>query len=75
MINDTFGLVPFLDGGTVSDNAFNPFDDQSLLFGTGLGVRVNTPVGPIRLDVAVPLQRRQDVDQWYQFYISLGQAF
>jgi translocation and assembly module TamA len=38
-------------------------------------VRYLTPVGPIRFDVAVPVDRRKDVDDAYQLYISIGQAF
>jgi translocation and assembly module TamA len=45
-----------------------------LIFGAGLGLRYFTPVGPLRVDVAVPLDRR-DVDDAFQFYVSLGQAF
>ena len=35
---------------------------------------METPIGPLRLDVAVPLNRR-DVDDAFQLYISIGQAF
>jgi len=46
-----------------------------LRFGAGLGVRIFTPIGPIRLDVATPLNRRENIDDLGQFYISIGQAF
>ena len=38
------------------------------------GGRYASPVGPIRLDVAVPLNPR-NVDNAFEFYISIGQAF
>jgi translocation and assembly module TamA len=38
-------------------------------------LRHHTLIGPVRLDFAVPLNRRKDVDNPFQFYISLGQAF
>jgi translocation and assembly module TamA len=32
-------------------------------------------VGPLRLDVAFPINRREGIDDSFQIYISLGQAF
>jgi translocation and assembly module TamA len=49
--------------------------------GVGVGVRYYTPIGPIRLDVAVPMKRdtysnsSNTYDQAFQIYIGLGQAF
>jgi translocation and assembly module TamA len=71
--NETLGAVAFLDGGTVYAQA----DDrlfQDLMWGTGAGLRYFTPVGPIRLDVALPLDRRPGDSAW-QLYLSLGQSF
>jgi translocation and assembly module TamA len=70
---ESLGAVAFIDGGTVYARA----DDrlfQELLWGTGAGLRYFTPVGPVRLDVAVPLDRRQGDSPW-QLYLSLGQSF
>jgi translocation and assembly module TamA len=72
-ISDRIGLVGFLDGG----NAFaspNPDFNQGLLWGTGIGLRYYTPVGPFRLDIGFPLDRRPGDDS-FQLYVSLGQAF
>ncbi len=68
-----FGLVPFIDGGNVYDNEVPKFDEE-LQWGAGLGVRYYTAFGPLRLDLAVPLNRR-DNDDPLAFYISIGQAF
>ncbi len=73
-LNEYFGLVPFLDGGSAFSSVLPPYK-QILRFGAGLGFRVYTPVGPIRLDLAVPLQRRENIDQIGQVYISIGQSF
>jgi len=67
-----FGAVVFVDAGQVSNNT-NPFEG-TLRFGTGVGFRYYTPIGPIRLDIAVPLERRSR-DAAFQVYIGLGQAF
>ncbi|MEM7728257.1 MAG: autotransporter assembly complex family protein [Pseudomonadota bacterium] len=71
-INDRFGAVAFLDAGNVSDSEYPTFDN--LRVGAGVGVRYMTPAGPIRLDVATPLNP-SDRDEWIQVYISIGQAF
>ena len=48
--------------------------DFDFRYGAGVGLRYYTAIGPLRLDVAVPLDRRE-TDDPFQFYISLGQAF
>lgn len=67
-----FGAAVFVDGGQVSaDNM--PFSG-TVRIGTGAGLRYYTPVGPIRLDIAVPVNRPPGGDS-FEFYIGLGQAF
>ena len=70
-INKSLGLVAFLDGGKLYTEEMPQFDTD-MDWGAGLGVRYFTPIGPVRLDVAVPLK---DVDPPVQFYISIGQSF
>jgi len=72
-ITDTIGVVAFVDAGRAFEASFPDFDEP-LIVGAGLGARYFTPIGPLRLDVAVPVDRR-DVDDAFQIYISLGQAF
>ena len=72
-ITETLGGVVFLDGGNVYEDNL-PDLDEELFFGAGVGFRYFTPVGPLRLDVAVPLDKRS-VDDDFQIYVSLGQAF
>ena len=44
--------------------------------GTGIGLRYYTPIGPIRLDVAVPTKRLPaPYHDAFEVYIGLGQAF
>jgi translocation and assembly module TamA len=72
-VSESIGIVPFVDGGMVySDEYPELFSDFQ--WAAGLGLRYYTPIGPIRLDVAVPLDKKDD-DSDYQFYISIGQAF
>ncbi len=71
---DKFGFVPFAEGGNVYDDQTPDFSED-LLWAAGLGIRYFTIAGPIRLDVAFPLNKRDGIDDDYQFYVSLGQAF
>lgn len=43
--------------------------------GYGVGIRYQTVLGPVRLDVAFPLKRRHNIDNRFHFYLSFGQAF
>ncbi len=73
-VTETLGLVTFLDGGGAFEPSYPDFS-TSLRYGAGGGVRYFTPIGPLRLDVGVPLNRRPGIDSAVQFYLSLGQAF
>ncbi|MBD5647384.1 MAG: outer membrane protein assembly factor [Desulfovibrio sp.] len=73
MVAENVGIVPFLDGGMVYKDEF-PQIIGDMDWGTGLGFRYYTPIGPVRLDVATPLHRI-DGDPPVQVYISIGQSF
>ena len=67
-----FGIVPFFDGGNSYASSTPKFND--LRFGAGIGGRFYTNFGPVRIDVATPLNRRKG-DGRIALYISIGQAF
>ena len=73
-VTEQFGLVPFIDGGTVFEDPYPSFD-RTVRWAGGLGFRYFTGFGPLRLDVAFPINGRDDVDDTFEFYISFGQAF
>ncbi|MFW6314871.1 MAG: autotransporter assembly complex protein TamA, partial [Desulfohalobiaceae bacterium] len=62
------GLAAFLEGGQVYSQSF-PDLGERIRWGAGLGYRYYTGFGPLRLDVAVPLDKRDGVDSDYQIYI------
>ncbi|MFQ5562212.1 MAG: autotransporter assembly complex family protein [Parvularculaceae bacterium] len=66
-------LAGFVDAGSVSSKRL-PDVTGDYFVGVGGGVRYLTTVGPIRLDVAFPLDKRP-TDTDFQIFISLGQAF
>ncbi len=67
------GGVAFIEGGNVYDNSLPEFDER-ILWGAGVGVRYYTEFGPLRFDIAFPINRR-DTDDAFQFYVGIGQAF
>lgn len=71
-ILSNYGVVGFMDAGQVSSNGA-PFS-SSWHVGAGVGARYYTPIGPIRLDFAVPLQKVPGGDS-FELYIGIGQAF
>lgn len=73
-VAEDYGVVSFVDGGNTFDAAYPDFNG-GLLWGAGLGLRYYTDFGPIRADIAVPLDKRPGVDDAYQLYFSIGQAF
>lgn len=72
-VTSVWQVVGFIEGGRVFD-APTPDFEQDILWGGGFGVRYQTPIGPLRFDVAVPFDPRSGDDE-YQFYVGLGQAF
>lgn len=67
-----FGIVPFADVGQVYTSTVPQFD--SLRIGAGIGARYYTSFGPVRIDIATPVNPRKN-DAAVQFYVSIGQAF
>jgi translocation and assembly module TamA len=67
-----FGVVGFVDAGQVYEAQYPTLDN--LQYGVGVGARIYTNFGPLRLDVATPLNRREG-DGRIGVYMSIGQAF
>ena len=66
-----FGAVAFADAGYISNGAFS--GDSDWHAGAGIGLRYDTGIGPIRVDVAGPVAG--DTGDGVQLYVGLGQAF
>ena len=67
-----FGVVPFVDAGNSYESVIPRGSD--LRFGAGIGGRFYTNFGPLRVDVATPLNKRPG-DSRIALYIGIGQAF
>ena len=73
-VTDTVGLVPFIEAGRGYAGAM-PDPALPVFWGGGLGLRYFTTIGPVRADVAIPANPRSGIDDRWQIYLSLGQAF
>ena len=69
---NNLGMVLFAEGGNVYNETTPQFKD--FRYAAGVGARYATGFGPVRFDVAFPLNKRPG-DSSFQIYISLGQAF
>lgn len=69
-----FGAAAFIDGGSAfADSLPRPGDE--IFWGTGVGLRYFTPIGPIGLDIGFPLEKRKGIDSDFQVYVSIAQIF
>lgn len=71
-ILDDYGVALFADAGQVSVEAL-PFSGGWQI-GAGVGLRYYTSFGPIRLDLAFPVNPQPNSGS-FEVYIGLGQAF
>lgn len=81
-----FEIAAFLDGGQVW-GSLKRLNDRPVQFGTGGGLRYNSPIGPIRIDLAYKLNPTdQDIGIYqginyggrysrWRIHFSIGQAF
>ena len=70
-VYDIFSGVTFADFGNIWETSFT-YNPDDFLYNVGLGLRINTPVGPVRLDLASPIFEKPIRPQ---FFISIGHAF
>ncbi len=73
-ITEQIGVAVFVDGGNAYSSAFPDFAEE-MRWGVGAGIRYFTPLGPLRIDVAVPVNARSELDDSFGVYVSFGQAF
>jgi translocation and assembly module TamA len=72
LLGGAIEVVPFIDAGSVGRGSTPDFAE--IRFGAGVGIRYKTTFGPIRVDVAAPLNPNE-FDSPVVVYVSLGQAF
>lgn len=74
-VSDTLSFATFADAGYVSAGLFSGDSDWHM--GAGAGIRYDTPIGPLRLDLATPVRRNAEAAdaRRLQIYLGIGQAF
>jgi translocation and assembly module TamA len=72
LLGGAIEVVPFIDAGTVALGSTPDF--RFVQWGAGVGIRYKTSFGPIRVDVAAPINPTQ-FDSPVVVYVGLGQAF
>lgn len=73
-VSQNVGIVPFFDIGNVYTSTLPKLTGRWFK-SVGLGLRYFSFIGPLRLDVAFPLDRRKGIDPFYRFLVSIGQTF
>ncbi|MCC3246044.1 autotransporter assembly complex protein TamA [Methylocystis sp. WRRC1] len=72
-VTQNIGVVPFFDIGAAFSSPWPDFG-STLRAAAGLGLRYYTAIGPIRVDVATPLNPRP-VDSRIALFIGIGESF
>ena len=86
-LSSMWAAVFFADVGNVAARPTEAFEFRELHLAVGSGIRLRTPVGPIRLDLSYrPLRRpirvvnsdarlEKNFIDWFSIFISIGEAF
>jgi outer membrane protein assembly factor BamA len=69
------GAVLFQDLGALSGTMFADFKPQDILASTGFGVRIFTPLGPLRFDMGWKWRKQIPSERSFAWYLTFGQAF
>lgn len=70
-VYEIFGAALFMEAGNVWRDAYK-YDFRSLRYDFGAGLRIKTPIGPARIDLATPVFEGKPEPQ---LFITIGHAF
>jgi outer membrane translocation and assembly module TamA len=69
------GAVIFQDLGALSGTMFADFKQEDILAATGFGVRIFTPLGPLRFDIGWKWRKQEQIERSFAWFLTFGQAF
>jgi len=80
-IEETFPIYPdlikgavFFDAGSLVEEV-EDFGSGDVFTGVGVGARIKTPIGPVKLDMGYPLDDVEGEKQKVRFYFSISRGF
>jgi outer membrane protein insertion porin family len=80
-IEETFTIYPdlikgavFFDTGSLEKD-IEDFGSGDLFSGVGVGVRIKTPIGPVKIDAGYPLDEIEGESKKIRFYFNISQGF
>ncbi len=80
-VEETFPIFPdiikgavFFDTGNVHEK-LEDFGSGNIFSGVGAGVRIKTPIGPVKLDAGYPLDEVEGEKKKLRFYFNISQGF
>lgn len=79
-IEETFPIIPkvrfatFFDAGFVNVDSYD-FGSSNLADDVGIGLRLDLPIGPLRIDYGFPIQKGQSNDHGGRFNFNVGYQF
>ena len=69
------GAVLFQDVGVLSSTMFADFKQEDVLAATGFGIRLCTPLGPLRFDIGWRWRKQSPLERSFAWFLTFGQAF
>lgn len=69
------GGVIFQDIGALSGTFFADFKKQDMLAASGFGLRIFTPLGPLRFDMGWRWHKQLAIERSFAWFLTFGQAF
>lgn len=70
-----WGAIVFHDAGALANDFSRQTVRNNILMTTGIGVRYQTPIGPLRFDIGWKWYRRYKSEKSFGWYLTVGNAF